>query len=75
MQALVRPWMAPPMAGWRLPGATVASWLAGPMDPIFPYVGFTLYGVVFGMMLVDGARLRSLLLYGMVVVGASALAA
>jgi hypothetical protein len=50
VQALVRPWMAPPMEGWRLPGATVASWLAGPMDPIFPYVGFTLYGVVFGMM-------------------------
>lgn len=64
VQTLVRPWMAAPMAGWRLPGATVASWLAGPMDPIFPYVGFTLYGVVFGMMLVDGARRRELLLYG-----------
>jgi hypothetical protein len=64
MQDLVRPWLEQPVTFLGLPGALVASWLAGPMDPIFPYAGFTLYGVIFGMMLVDRVPRSTLLLYG-----------
>jgi hypothetical protein len=64
MQDLVRPWLEQPVTLLGLPGALIASWLAGPMDPIFPYVGFTLYGVIFGMMLVDKVPRSTLLAYG-----------
>lgn len=64
VQHLVRPWMQAPITLTRVPGALVASWLAGPMDPICPYVGFTLYGAIFGMMIVDGVRRSTLLAYG-----------
>ena len=63
-QDLVRPWMDPPITLLSFPGAVLASWIAGPMDPIFPYAGFTLYGVIFGMMMVDGIRPRTILFYG-----------
>jgi len=42
----------------------VLSWLIGSMDPILPYFGFALYGVIFGMMLVEGETKQKILKYG-----------
>lgn len=64
VQDLVRPWMASPVTWPSLPGAVLASWLAGPMDPIFPYAGFSLFGALLGMMLVDGVSRSRVLLVG-----------
>jgi uncharacterized membrane protein len=42
----------------------VVSWLVGAMDPIFPYFGFALYGMIFGMAIADGVKKRRILSYG-----------
>jgi len=64
VHAALRPLMTSPVTLASFPGALVASWLVGPMAPAFPYAGFTLYGAVFGMMIVDGAKRSSIFLYG-----------
>jgi hypothetical protein len=38
--------------------AMVLTWLIGPMDPIYPYVGFTLYGMVMGLMKYSHGEVR-----------------
>lgn len=40
------------------------SWLVGQMDPILPYFGFALYGVISGLMLVDEEPKQKILKYG-----------
>lgn len=64
VQPLVRPWMAPPITWASFPGALVASWIAGPMDPIFPYAGFSLFGALLAMMRVDGVARWKVLAVG-----------
>lgn len=64
VQSALRPLMASPVQWTRLPIAAPISWLVGPMDPIFPYAGFVLYGAALGMMVVDKFKRSSILLYG-----------
>jgi len=64
VKAALRPLIVRPLTVANLPLDLVLTWLIGPMDPIFPYVGFALYGVVMGLMLVDQVSQRVLLGYG-----------
>ena len=40
------------------------SWIVGDMNPMFPYLGFMLYGAIFGILIVEGVRHRTILTYG-----------
>ena len=42
----------------------VLGWIVGPMDPIFPYFGFALYGVILGFMFVEKVEKRKILRFG-----------
>jgi hypothetical protein len=64
LQIALRPFMAGPLDWFNFWGALVVSWLVGPAFPMFPYLGFCLYGIIFGMLLVDGAKRKTILAYG-----------
>ncbi|MFZ2488834.1 MAG: hypothetical protein WAZ19_12000 [Anaerolineae bacterium] len=64
VQPALRPLMAAPVQWTHLPIAVPISWLVGPMDPIFPYAGFVLYGAALAVMVVDNFKRSSILLYG-----------
>jgi len=42
------------------------SWIVGDMNPMFPYLGFMLYGAIFGILIVEGFSHRIILTYGYV---------
>ncbi len=64
LQDLLRPFMTNPLTPENFLGALIISWLVGPSFPIFPYLGFALFGVIFGLLVVDKATKRTLLVYG-----------
>ena len=64
VKAILRPLFVLPVTPWALPLDLVLTWIVGPMDPIVPYVGFTLYGVLFGLLIVDRAPRWHILAYG-----------
>ncbi|HMF34356.1 MAG TPA: heparan-alpha-glucosaminide N-acetyltransferase domain-containing protein [Candidatus Lokiarchaeia archaeon] len=64
LQTVLRPLMVSPLTWLNFGGALVASWIVGPMDPMLPYVGFAIFGVIFGLLLVDDAERRRILFFG-----------
>jgi hypothetical protein len=64
LQTVLRPLMVPSLTIVNFWGALFASWIVGPMDPMLPYAGFALFGVIFGLLLVDNADRRKILAYG-----------
>jgi Heparan-alpha-glucosaminide N-acetyltransferase, catalytic len=43
---------------------TLISWIAGNLNPMFPYASFALFGAIFGMMIVDKQSNKYILSYG-----------
>jgi hypothetical protein len=56
--------LAQPLTWANFPLHLLLHWIAGPMDPIVPYVGFTFYGIIFGIIYVEGLSKKTFLTYG-----------
>ncbi len=52
---------------WPIIGTFFLAWFVAPMNPIFPYVGFSIYGVIFSLMIVDKVDKRKIFAYGYMV--------
>ncbi len=64
IDALTANYLLQPLTGENFLPRLILHWIVGEMDPILPYFGFALYGVIFGMMLVENAPKRRILIYG-----------
>ncbi len=64
LDAITASYLAQPLTHGNLVPRFFLSWVVGDMAPMFPYLGFTLYGAIFGILLVERFRHRTILIYG-----------
>lgn len=64
LDTITTPYFAQPLTLANFAPRLFLSWIVGDMDPMFPYLGFTLYGAIFGILIVEGVPQRTILAYG-----------
>jgi len=64
LDAITASYFAEPLTLANFVPRLFLSWIVGDMDPLFPYLGFVLYGAIFGILIVEGFSRRIILTYG-----------